>query len=68
MSVDGQPLLGTDDGPELLRAAGLHKTLVDLGWSVEENGNLDFAAPAREDPVMDPSYGKAKQCFSGQYS
>ncbi|CAI5711278.1 unnamed protein product [Peronospora effusa] len=59
----GQPLLGTDDGPDLLREAGLHKTLVDLGWSVEENGNLNFAVPSPNDPVMDPSYGKAKQCF-----
>ncbi|CAI5746385.1 unnamed protein product [Peronospora destructor] len=59
----GQPLLGTDDGPDLLREAGLHKTLVDLGWSVEENGNLNFAVPSPNDPVMDPSYGKAKMCF-----
>ncbi|ETI38618.1 arginase, variant [Phytophthora nicotianae CJ01A1] len=59
----GQPLLGTDSGPDQLREAGLHKTLVDLGWSVEENGNLSFVAPSSNDPVLDPRYGKAKQCF-----
>ncbi|CEG42480.1 arginase [Plasmopara halstedii] len=59
----GQPLLGADDGPDLLRKAGLHKALVGLGWSVEENGNLKFKAPAYDDPKLDPCYGKAKQCF-----
>ncbi|KAI9908070.1 hypothetical protein PsorP6_003530 [Peronosclerospora sorghi] len=60
----GQPLLGTDGGPDRLRGVGLHKMLVNLGWSVEENGNLEFAAPSRDDPVLDPRYGKAKQCFA----
>lgn len=59
----GQPLLGTDSGPDLLRDAGLHKTLVDLGWSVEETGNLDFVPPTRADPVIDPRYGLAKLSF-----
>ncbi|ETN19390.1 arginase [Phytophthora nicotianae INRA-310] len=62
----GQPLLGTDSGPDQLREAGLHKTLVGLGWSVEENGNLSFVAPSSNDPVLDPRYGKAKQCFPGE--
>lgn len=57
--------MGTDGGPDLLRGAGLHKTLVDLGWSVEETGNLNFVAPSFNDPVLDPRYGKAKQCFPG---
>ncbi|KAF1793247.1 Ureohydrolase domain [Phytophthora cactorum] len=52
----GQPLLGTDGGPDLLHA-------VDLGWSVEENGNLNFVAPSSNDPMLDPRFGKAKQCF-----
>ncbi|RLN58896.1 hypothetical protein BBJ29_000200 [Phytophthora kernoviae] len=59
----GQPLLGTDSGPDLLREAGLHKVLVDLGWSVEETGNLNFHPPTRNDPVLDPRYGKAKQSY-----
>ncbi|KAG7401987.1 Amino-acid acetyltransferase, mitochondrial [Phytophthora boehmeriae] len=59
----GQPLLGTDSGPDQLREAGLHKVLVDLGWSVEETGNLKFQPPAHNDPILDPRYGKAKQSF-----
>ncbi|KAF1788684.1 Ureohydrolase domain [Phytophthora cactorum] len=66
--LNGQPLLGTDGGPDLLREAGLHKTLVDLGWSVEENGNLNFVAPSSNDPMLDPRFGKAKQCFPGLLS
>uniref|UniRef100_M4C2G5 Arginase n=1 Tax=Hyaloperonospora arabidopsidis (strain Emoy2) TaxID=559515 RepID=M4C2G5_HYAAE len=60
----GQPLLGTDGGPKLLREAGLHKTLVKLGWSVDETGNIEYVAPTCDDPVLDPRYGKAKQCFA----
>ncbi|TDH73669.1 uncharacterized protein CCR75_008438 [Bremia lactucae] len=59
----GQPLLGTDGGPNIMREAGLHKTLNNLGWSVEENGNLTFEAPTSSDPILDSRYGKAKQCF-----
>nr|CCA19045.1 arginase putative [Albugo laibachii Nc14] len=60
----GQPLLGTDTGPDLLREAGLHKNLVELGWSVEETGNLHFDPPKRTDPILDSIYGHAKQCFA----
>ncbi|KAJ0392264.1 hypothetical protein P43SY_006026 [Pythium insidiosum] len=59
----GQPLLGTDGGPDLLRDAGLHKQLVEIGWSVEETGNLNFVPPRRDDPVIDPTYGMAKNSF-----
>uniref|UniRef100_K3WRJ8 Arginase n=1 Tax=Globisporangium ultimum (strain ATCC 200006 / CBS 805.95 / DAOM BR144) TaxID=431595 RepID=K3WRJ8_GLOUD len=59
----GQPLLGTDTGPDLLREAGLHKVLVDLGWSVEETGNLAFVPPTKNDPTLDPRYGRAKHSF-----
>ncbi|KAI9911044.1 hypothetical protein PsorP6_010939 [Peronosclerospora sorghi] len=48
----------------LLREAGLHMMLVNLGWSVEDNGNLEFAAPSRDDPVLDPRYGKAKHYYA----
>ncbi|RHY52400.1 hypothetical protein DYB38_001605 [Aphanomyces astaci] len=34
----GQPLLGTDFGPDLLRNGGLHNVITDLGWCVEETG------------------------------
>jgi hypothetical protein len=50
----------------MLRDAGLHKVIVDLGWSVEETGDLQFAAPSHSDPVIDRRYGKAKQSFSGE--
>ncbi|DAZ93912.1 TPA: hypothetical protein N0F65_010114 [Lagenidium giganteum] len=60
----GQPLLGTDSGPDLLREAGLHKTIIDLGWSVEETGNLDFVPPKHSDPVLDRRYGYAKLSYS----
>lgn len=36
----GQPLAGTDKGPQLLREAGLHQSLADLGWRVEEIGDV----------------------------
>ncbi|KAL0583608.1 hypothetical protein ABG067_006527 [Albugo candida] len=60
----GQPLLGTDTGPDLLREAGLHKYLVKLGWSVEETGNLRFDPPTRTDPTLDSKFGHAKQSFA----
>lgn len=36
----GQPLAGTDKGPDLLRDAGLHQSLATLGWRVEEMGDV----------------------------
>lgn len=36
----GQPLAGTDKGPQLLREAGLHHSLAALGWRVEEIGDV----------------------------
>lgn len=47
---------------------GLHKVIVDLGWSVEETGNLNFVSPSSRDPVIDPSFGKAKQSFAGSWT
>ncbi|CAN0317660.1 unnamed protein product, partial [Phaeothamnion confervicola] len=40
----GQPLAGTDRGPRLLREAGLHKVLTQLGWRVHDHGDIDMAA------------------------
>ncbi|KAF0700631.1 Aste57867_8809 [Aphanomyces stellatus] len=60
----GQPLLGTDFGPDLLRNGGLHGVITDLGWCVEETGNLEFAPPTANDPEMDPKYGRAKRSFA----
>lgn len=36
----GQPLAGTDKGPQLMRDAGLYKSLAALGWRVEEMGDV----------------------------
>jgi len=38
----GQPFVGTDHGPRLLREAGLIHGLSTLGWRVHDTGNLDF--------------------------
>jgi arginase len=38
----GQPFVGTDVGPMLLRKAGLLQKLTSLGWRVEDQGDLDF--------------------------
>lgn len=40
----GQPFVGTDSGPELLRQAGLRKMLSALGWRVEDVPDLEFEA------------------------
>jgi len=42
----GQPKEGTDDGPDMIRAAGLHRELQSLGWGVEDCGNLTMPAPS----------------------
>jgi arginase len=38
----GQPFVGTDRGPELLRERGLLKDLSSLGWRVEDIPDIDF--------------------------
>jgi len=38
----GQPFVGTDRGPELLRESGLLNDLSSLGWRVEDIPDLDF--------------------------
>ncbi|OQR94124.1 arginase [Thraustotheca clavata] len=60
----GQPLLGTNFGPDMLRNAGLHKVITELGWCAEENGNLEIAPPTVNDPVIDPDFGNAKSSFA----
>jgi arginase len=50
----GQPFVGTDSGPRLLRDAGLRGMLTALGWRVEDLPDLDFDKVPRA-PV-DPSY------------
>ena len=38
----GQPFVGTDSGPQILRQAGLRPMLTALGWRVEDLPDLDF--------------------------
>eukprot|EP00580_Thalassiosira_gravida_P010000 CAMPEP_0201628938 /NCGR_PEP_ID=MMETSP0493-20130528/3761_1 /ASSEMBLY_ACC=CAM_ASM_000838 /TAXON_ID=420259 /ORGANISM="Thalassiosira gravida, Strain GMp14c1" /LENGTH=400 /DNA_ID=CAMNT_0048099829 /DNA_START=172 /DNA_END=1374 /DNA_ORIENTATION=+ len=39
----GQPFVGTDSGPSLLREQGLLQDLTNLGWRVEDTPDLDFS-------------------------
>jgi arginase len=38
--TDGQPYIGTDDGPTLLRKSGLVANLQSLSWQVQDLGDL----------------------------
>jgi hypothetical protein len=53
--------------PCFICITGLHEVIVDLGWSVEETGNLVFTPPSRRDPVLKSMYGQAKQSYAGMY-
>ena len=44
----GQPFVGTDSGPSLLRENGLLKDLSALGWRVEDIPDLDFSSICAE--------------------
>ena len=52
--------MGTDSGPELIRALGLNDNLTTLGWNVSDAGDLTFPAPSPTDPPMAPGNGNAK--------
>ena len=56
----GQPLLGTDSGPELIRSLGLSGRLATLGWRVSDAGDLEFPAPGPSDPSIQQGNGNAK--------
>lgn len=49
----GQPRAGTDNGPEMIRRAGLSQELGNLGWNVEDLGDLDIAPPSDADPQVE---------------
>lgn len=57
--VYGQPFVGTDNGPRLLREAGLRGMLTALGWRVEDLPDLDFTN-LDVSPASTPFQGKAK--------
>lgn len=44
----GQPFVGTDSGPSLLREGGLRTMLTSLGWRVEDIGDIDFEHIAQQ--------------------
>lgn len=52
----GQPLDGTDKGPDVIRAGGLVKKLNKLGWRVKDVGDTAIPDPTPEDPVSDLHY------------
>jgi arginase len=62
----GQPLTGCDEGPSLLRKAGLRNRLAALNWRVEDQGDVKFPAPKFSDPVADVKVvgGHCKQSYS----
>lgn len=55
----GQPFVGTDHGPQLLRERGLLKDLSSLGWRVEDIPDLDFdticAKTSKQSKVLLPN-------------
>mmetsp|Transcript_15197 Transcript_15197/g.26853 ORF Transcript_15197/g.26853 Transcript_15197/m.26853 type:complete len:390 (-) Transcript_15197:2542-3711(-) len=62
----GQPKIGTDDGPAMLRNQGLVGTLINLEWRINDTGDLKFQPPSQNDPRIDPRAfkGKAKNCYA----
>ena len=59
----GQPLLGKDYGPKLLREKGLTSEITNLDWRVSDSGDLQFPSPSGNDPQLDSKLGKAKNCY-----
>lgn len=47
----GQPYVGTDNAPTLLRQAGLLPKLSALDWRVEDLHDLDFTTPNNKNPT-----------------
>ena len=60
----GQPLAGTDFGPELVREKGLVAGLAGLDWRVDDHGNLILPTTAQGNAGFDASLGKAKNCVA----
>jgi arginase len=60
----GQPLAGTDGGPELIRQCGLRESLTQLDWRVNDIGDLKFETPKGSDPTLPKALGKARNCYA----
>ena len=48
----GQAYLGADNAPDKIRKAGLHSILKNLGWRLNDLGDLKFQPPTDRDPGM----------------
>lgn len=58
----GQPFVGTDNGPEYLRQAGLLENLTSIGWRVHDLGDLDFHVnPSEVDLSLEKANAKNSQ-------
>jgi len=45
----GQPMAGADVGPQKIRDAGLRAVLSDLGWSIQDHGNMEMPVASHDD-------------------
>eukprot|EP00617_Octactis_speculum_P019523 CAMPEP_0185749162 /NCGR_PEP_ID=MMETSP1174-20130828/7896_1 /TAXON_ID=35687 /ORGANISM="Dictyocha speculum, Strain CCMP1381" /LENGTH=336 /DNA_ID=CAMNT_0028425165 /DNA_START=149 /DNA_END=1159 /DNA_ORIENTATION=- len=64
----GQPLVGTEDGPSMLRATGLRDAVTELGWRFEDQGdvpmNPDFLKQLFTPGAASmPSPGNSQNCL-----
>lgn len=41
----GQDLVGVEDAPKAMRAAGLHQVIKELGWKVEDRNDVEISLP-----------------------
>ena len=46
----GQAYLGADNAPDKIRKAGLHSILKNLGWRLNDLGDLKVQPPTDRDP------------------
>ena len=54
----GQPLAGTDHGPELLQKCGLSSAIKKAGWRIVNNTNLSVDSPSHIQQLEDEKYCK----------
>jgi len=52
----GQPLAGTDYGPQLLRESGVVRALSKVGWRVNDTGDVPVLPPSEAEHRADEAY------------